>query len=440
MVRTNPIDNNIIVPQQNNYNAVKIDIHNPTVNVPNTNGYAKPDFTIYQYDQKPTQVYQPPYIPKNKPEAPRLPDAQPVKELPESVIEPVKVVPVPPPVFVDVKTSSEPENVLVEPKFESEEVVKKPEDMVQPPLIEQDLKEDPQIEELGFFHPPVKPVEETSTVETPQVVSVEDRVISEPQAVEIKAPVIDLEPKAPVVKSPIEIVPPAENITPLVDYGKVSANLASENYDVQALQLKEIVDAMDPKNPEALKPYLVEQVFLDVIDIVNKDATSLAGPTEAQLQIRSKIIENYVAQLNQEKAGAKEIVYPHQISEQDINYANALAPRELAERNREYAITTLALLSKEFTNRVEVEHNTIVPITDVPGMSAIVNSLKNENFSTRLSALEALAYLQRPEYANELRPIYEALVNTDPDEAVREAAKFVLDNLIAISTPVAQAA
>ena len=50
MVRTNPIDNKIIVPQQNNYNAVKIDIHNPTVNVPNTNGYAKPDFTIYQYD------------------------------------------------------------------------------------------------------------------------------------------------------------------------------------------------------------------------------------------------------------------------------------------------------------------------------------------------------------------------------------------------------
>jgi len=45
MAQTDAINNKFIIPQQNYYSGVKIDIHNPTVNVPNnTDGYAKPDF------------------------------------------------------------------------------------------------------------------------------------------------------------------------------------------------------------------------------------------------------------------------------------------------------------------------------------------------------------------------------------------------------------
>ena len=103
MAQTDAINNKFIIPQQNYYSGVKIDIHNPTVNVPNnTDGYAKPDFQIYQYDTKPINVYQPPYIPTiqapPKEEVPTnttvktpLPEAQPVKELPESVLKPIKI-------------------------------------------------------------------------------------------------------------------------------------------------------------------------------------------------------------------------------------------------------------------------------------------------------------------------------------------------------------
>ena len=104
-------------------------------------------------------------------------------------------------------------------------------------------------------------------------------------------------------------------------------------------------------------------------------------------------------------------------------------PLELAERNKEYGITTLALLSNAFLNRVQEETGNIVAVTDVPGLSAIVNSLKSKNDTIRLSALDALIYLQREEYARELTPIYEALINTDNNTTVRAAAQFALDSL-----------
>ena len=180
-----------------------------------------------------------------------------------------------------------------------------------------------------------------------------------------------------------------------------------------------------------IKPYHVEQIFIDIIDIVNKDTTSLAGPTEAQLQIRDKIIENYISSMNQVEQGVaeKDVVLPNQLTQEDINYANMLSARELAERNRDYAIATLAVVSKTFIDRVESETNTKVPITDVPGLAAIVNTLKNPHYATRLTALDALNFLQKPEYVRELTPIYEALMQTDPDENVRSAAALVLDNL-----------
>ena len=73
------LPNNIQLPQQPNYNAVKIDIHNPMVNVPATQApqqypaaqYEAPTAPIYEYPQAQTQpYYMPPVIttPETQPE------------------------------------------------------------------------------------------------------------------------------------------------------------------------------------------------------------------------------------------------------------------------------------------------------------------------------------------------------------------------------------
>ena len=84
---------------------------------------------------------------------------------------------------------------------------------------------------------------------------------------------INEEPITEVKKQPIEIIPPVE-IKPAIDRKQVAANLKSPDYDIQALQLKDIVDAGLNPDTKAIKPYVVEQVFLNVIDLVNVDSTN----------------------------------------------------------------------------------------------------------------------------------------------------------------------
>ena len=386
--------------QQNNYNGAKIVVHNPTVNVPPQVGYAKPDYAIYQYPEgKISSEYYQAQLPvsQNQTKTSQVPDAKVVPVEPVSVLENVKTVAVPPPVYVE-------ENVKTVEKTPVENAQEQKSTVVvetTPDVVVKRSEQQPA--------PTVQPVE---------VAPVKDEI--SPEVVAPKKSIEIIEP----------MVPPLE-----VDYIKVCSNLESADYDVQALQLKDIVDAaatsVSAKNFDAIKPYHVEQIFIDIIDIVNKDTSSLAGPTDAQLQIRDKIVENYMASVEQNQKGVQvqDIVLPHQLTKEDINYANMLAPKELAERNRDYAIATLAVISKTFVDRVESETGTNVPITDVPGLSAIVNALKNPTYTTRLTALDALNFLQKPEYARELTPIYDALIRTDADENVRAAANFVLENL-----------
>jgi len=396
----------------NNYSGVKIDIHNPTVNVPSTQGYAKPDVQIYNYEQKkiPADYYQQVYAPKQenkKPKiiaVPQIPDPKPVTTEPESVLKEVKTVPVPEPVFVEITT----------PEAQKTEVVNT--------TINEPIKIDEKPVEIIENSEPQsqKDLPQTVITETVPTVNEEKKV----EVVPVKEPVTE------VTKQPIEIIPPVD-IKPAIDRKQVAANLKNPDYDVQALQLKDIVDAGLNPDKNAVKPYVIEQVFLSVIDLVNVDSTKLAGPTEAQLQIRTKIMENMLAAEQQQKANVPndQLKLPHQISEQDFLYANSLSDLELAERNKSYAITALAILSNEFLKQVEAETGNIVPITDVPGLSAIVNTLKTENYNVKLTAIDALTYIQRPEYARELSPIYTALINTDTNEIVRRAASEALARL-----------
>ena len=457
MVSTTVIGNKMITPQQNNYSGVKISIHNPAVNVPAQQVVQRPpEYKIYQYDETPKNTYPQPYLPKKSPVVtPSLPEPQPardraiieqdiktelaklqdvINDLPASVLEDFKIIKIPEPVFVE-------ETPIVKEENNAEIVT----DTVEP---EQPITEEPVVKEEQAPEVPVETVIQEEQAIEPSVETVAQKAQEETNAIveqkteeqpniEVKqetaasqevAPV-NVTNAAPINKSPIKIIPPIENASPLVNYEKVTQNLQSANYDIQALQLRDIALSAIPNSEIPLKHYVTEQNFLDVIDIVSKDASNLAGPTEAQTQIRTKIIENHFAKLNQPNVPEKDIVYPHKLTEQDINYANTLSPREMAERNREYGIIALSMMSKHFTDRVENSTGTVVPITDVPGMAALVNTLKNENFVIRLAALDSLEYLQKAEYENELRPIYEALVRTDSDENVKRRASEVLANL-----------
>ena len=221
-----------------------------------------------------------------------------------------------------------------------------------------------------------------------------------------------------------EIVP-SEPILPKVDVELVVQNLANSDKDVQAQQMEEIV-RLAIMEPEKAKNYLVSDIFSGLISITEEDATKLTPPSREQIEARQKLIANIIAVEKDPKAVDN---LPYKMNDNDVAFATTLSPMELTERNKEYAITTLGALSELFIEDYQAKEGKIVPITDVPGVSAIVNALrKDPDSGVKLAAIDALRHIKRPEYKEELSAIF-ALAQTDPNPQISKIAEKAISEL-----------
>ncbi len=239
--------------------------------------------------------------------------------------------------------------------------------------------------------------------------------------------VMEAEVKEAEIKKP-EIIP-AEDIVPEVDIPLVVSNLTSADFDTQALQMEEIA-RISLDNPENAVPYIVRDVFGSLIEITRKDTVNLAPPTDAQVEARKKVMANFIARANAEqnpRNGAVQL--PYKLTDHDIAIANELSPMELAERNKEYALYTMAILAKVYTDEVEKQTGNIVPMTDIPGTSAMVDALRySQNAGVKVAAIDALRHIQRPEYKEELTTLY-TLAQADANPMVAIAAQRALESV-----------
>ena len=214
-----------------------------------------------------------------------------------------------------------------------------------------------------------------------------------------------------------------------MDIPAIMNNLASEDFDVQAKQMEEIA-RVSMQDAQKAVPYIVTEVFSELINIVEKDSSNLTPPSEKQIETRKHIIINEIIK-EQAKAQNKdinEIKLPFEISEIDIQEASVLSPLEQAERNKEYALYTMSILAKVYTDEVHKHTGNVVPLTDLPGVSTIVDTLRNDsNSGVRISAVDALRYLYRPEYKDELTSVLNLAVE-DGDQNVVRAALSALES------------
>ena len=254
--------------------------------------------------------------------------------------------------------------------------------------------------------------------------------VEEDDDVEEEASVEKDDAKEVVKKKPIEIVS-GEEIKPDVDISLVVSNLTNKDFDVQAQQMEEIA-RVSLDNSENAVPYIVRDVFANLIDIAKKDSSELAAPTDAQIAIRKKMIANYLT-MEVARAANKPAQLPYQLTEAEISLANEISPMEQAERNKEYALYTIAILDKVYTDEVEKQTGNIVPMTDIPGTSAIVDVLRyNPNSGVKVAAIDALRHIQRPEYKEELTTLY-TLAQADTNRQVAETAARALQSLNEVS-------
>ena len=120
---------------------------------------------------------------------------------------------------------------------------------------------------------------------------------------------------------------------------------------------------------------------------------------------------------------------PYDLNDADINLAMEISPMEQAERNKEYALYTIAILSKVYTEEIEKHTGNVVPLTDIPGVSAVVDALRyNPNSGVKIAAIDALRYIQRPEYAGELTTLF-TLAQADSNPEVSISATQALSTM-----------
>lgn len=370
----------MIQPQQPRYNAVNIDIQNPSINAPGMGQpfapqmsapvaqqpqYATPTMPYYNYPQATLYDY------PQAPVTPYYPPVQPMPVAPAPAPAPVAQAPVAPaPAAVEVTPAPAP---------------------VAPQVSQQNVN--------------------TPQPVAPEVVVPPAPVVTEAPKAEAKADAKAEAPAQPAAaEAPkVEVQEPAP-LQPQVDLNAFIAKLTDPDYETQAAAMEEIA-TMVKDEPQKATELLDVKVVDALNNIIKADSSKLAGPTAEQIAARQKMM-----------AG-------QELSEADKALATTITPMEQAERNKSYAMFTSSIMQKLYGDEVAKLTNTTVPLTELPGAVTIVEQLKeNPNPMVRTSAVEALSYIQQPAYKKDLTTLF-SIAAKDEDKNVQDAANAALDKL-----------
>lgn len=213
--------------------------------------------------------------------------------------------------------------------------------------------------------------------------------------------------QAPAQK--VEVKAP-EKMEPKVDINEFITKLSTSDYEQQAKAMESIA-LMAQNSPQQATALLDVKVIDTLLGIMQKDTSKLEGPSAKQIEAREKIMKG------------KSVSYA------DKAEANKITPMELAERNKQYSMYTLATLQKLFISEVNKIDGSTVPLTELPGASAIVEQVKtNPNPMIKAAGIDALSYIQQPDYKQDLTTIFSVAKN-DKDANVQKAATKALEKL-----------
>lgn len=181
------------------------------------------------------------------------------------------------------------------------------------------------------------------------------------------------EAKKEVKRNRPEIVAP-ETVKPGIDLNGLISILTSPDYEEQA-DAMEAISEVTMYAPERAGELLDTKVVDNLLDIMSKDTSKLQGKD-----------------------------------------------KELAERNKEYAMFTTATLQKLHADEVKKVGDVTVPTEDLIGMAGIVNNLKtNPNASVREAAVASLGYVNNPNYKKDIGKLMQEAAH-DLNASVRAQA------------------
>ena len=238
-----------------------------------------------------------------------------------------------------------------------------------------------------------------------------------PQAaapVVVPQPQIQTPAAAPEAQAaPQAAAPVVENAAaqaPTISPEAFAGRLQSTNLDEQKTAIEEIAEKV--KNDKTAGPILLDtQIFDGLVGIINKDTSTLAGPTPEVQALREKA-----------KQGGE-------LTAEESKLASTPSELEKAEINKQYALYTIAYMQERLNNELEARNGQALALKDLPCIENVVETVKsNPNPMLRISAIASLSHVARPEYKADLSKVFE-LAKADEDPRVVENATKAIEKL-----------
>ena len=237
-------------------------------------------------------------------------------------------------------------------------------------------------------------------------------VVAQTPVAQTPAPVVQtpVQQAQPVVQTPVQAQTPVADTT--VADAQTAATFAGKlnttDLEAQKTAIEEIAENV--KTNDAIAPALLDtQIFDALVGIINKDTSTLQGPTQEIIELRQK---------PQDK-----------LTEADKVKASTPTPLEQAERNKQYALYTIAYMQERLNNELVKRGAQPLPLKDLPNIEEVINTAKsNQNPMLRIGALASLSHIARPEYKADLTTIFD-IAKADEDTRVQDAANKALASL-----------
>ncbi|MBR3604936.1 MAG: HEAT repeat domain-containing protein [Candidatus Gastranaerophilales bacterium] len=250
----------------------------------------------------------------------------------------------------------------------------------------------------------------------------------QPQAPQAQAEAPQVQPEAPTAQvaaveaTPVEIVEP-QQVAQTVDVDSLIQNLKSADANVKAQTINQIATyAQDA--PEIALQVVSEPVMQALVSVINEDTTGLQGPTAEQIAVAEKINKG------------------EQLTPEEDALAEQLSPRDMANKNRIFALYTLAMIQKlqrdELNQYIEAQkangQEPIAPLNvqDLVGYENVINVIQNDaRPEVKVAAIQALQHVVEPQDKATVEPIL-TQAQASNDEGVKAAAAEAMTKFAAV--------
>jgi hypothetical protein len=189
----------------------------------------------------------------------------------------------------------------------------------------------------------------------------------------------------------------------------LSEKLRNGKTDDQLRAMKVILQGLN--NNKTATMYLDTTLTDALFSVIEEDISKFQGPTKKQIKYRKKIDQGKT------------------LSEEKVKIAYELSPRELAERNKAYAIYLVAMIQNTLCDQLKEKADITPKFSELPIVQRLVKeSQTNSDDNIKGASLSALLLLNRPEFEGDITRIYNEAMKSN-NKKVKEYATKSLKNL-----------